>query len=197
MATLRGLARNAITSATSAAVTRRPIETDSAKCAGGVRSVTVAPGCTTVTLMPCGPSSSARFLVNAETATLRMLPSVLPVCRAARPLTLTIRPQRCACMKGATARAQLQREIDVKVRGYLRCARAVAPLMVTQGWGRIVNVSGLAARQTGSVVGSVRNVAVAAMTKNLADELGPSGVNVTVVHPGPTVTDQRLSLIHI
>ena len=84
----------------------------------------------------------------------------------------------------------LEDEINVKVRGYLRCARAVAPLMVTQGWGRIVNVSGLAARQTGSVVGSVRNVAVAAMTKNLADELGPSGVNVTVVHPGPTVTER-------
>jgi NAD(P)-dependent dehydrogenase (short-subunit alcohol dehydrogenase family) len=35
----------------------------------------------------------------------------------------------------------------------------------------------------------VRNVAVAAMTKNLADELGPSGINVTVVHPGPTLTE--------
>jgi NAD(P)-dependent dehydrogenase (short-subunit alcohol dehydrogenase family) len=80
-------------------------------------------------------------------------------------------------------------EINVKVQGYLRCARAVAPLMAATGWGRIVNVSGLAARQTGSVVGSVRNVAVAALTKNLADELGPSGVNVTVVHPGPTVTE--------
>ena len=62
--------------------------------------------------------------------------------------------------------------------------------MAASGWGRIVNVSGLAARQTGSVVGSVRNVAVAALTKNLADELGPSGVNVTVVHPGPTVTER-------
>jgi NAD(P)-dependent dehydrogenase (short-subunit alcohol dehydrogenase family) len=27
------------------------------------------------------------------------------------------------------------------------------------------------------------------MTKNLADELGPSGVNVTVVHPGTTRTE--------
>jgi NAD(P)-dependent dehydrogenase (short-subunit alcohol dehydrogenase family) len=32
---------------------------------------------------------------------------------------------------------------------------------------------------------------VAALTKNLADELGPSGVNVTVVHPGPTVTERE------
>ena len=37
----------------------------------------------------------------------------------------------------------------------------------------------------------MRNVAVAAMTKNLADELGPSGINVTVVHPGPTVTERE------
>ena len=64
-------------------------------------------------------------------------------------------------------------DMNVKVLGYLRCAQAVAPGMVAQGWGRIVNVSGLGARSTGSVIGSMRNVAVAAMTKNLADELGP------------------------
>jgi NAD(P)-dependent dehydrogenase (short-subunit alcohol dehydrogenase family) len=92
---------------------------------------------------------------------------------------------------GGFGEETLEAELNVKVRGYLRCARAVAPLMASNGWGRIVNVSGLAARQTGSVVGSVRNVAVAALTKNLADELGPSGVNVTVVHPGPTVTERE------
>src|SRR3954469_15079316 len=70
--------------------------------------------------------------------------------------------------------------------GYLRCAREVAPFMVAQGWGRIVNISGLAARSSGSTIGSIRNVSVAAMTKNLADELGPQGINVTVVHPGAT-----------
>ena len=81
-------------------------------------------------------------------------------------------------------------EVNIKVMGYLRCAREVAPLMVAQGWGRIVNVSGLAARQSGSVIGSIRNVSVAAMTKNLADELGPQGINVTVVHPGATRTER-------
>ena len=81
-------------------------------------------------------------------------------------------------------------EVNTKVMGYLRCAREVAPLMVAQGWGRIINVSGLAARQSGSVIGSIRNVSVAAMTKNLADELGPQGINVTVVHPGATRTER-------
>src|SRR6476660_7999857 len=80
-------------------------------------------------------------------------------------------------------------DVNVKVLGYLRCAQAVAPLMIEQGWGRIINISGLGARSTSSAVGSMRNVAVAAMTKNLADELGPKGVNVTVVHPGLTRTE--------
>ena len=44
------------------------------------------------------------------------------------------------------------------------------------------------ARQSGNTVGSIRNVAVSALTKNLADELGPHGINVTVVHPGTTRT---------
>jgi NAD(P)-dependent dehydrogenase (short-subunit alcohol dehydrogenase family) len=84
----------------------------------------------------------------------------------------------------------LEGEINVKVRGYLRCARAVTPHMLDRGWGRIVNISGLAARSTGSIVGTVRNVAVAAMSKNLADELGPQGINVVVVHPGMTRTER-------
>ena len=80
-------------------------------------------------------------------------------------------------------------DVNVKVMGYLRCAREVAPHLIANRWGRIINISGLAARATGSVVGSIRNVSVAALTKNLADELGPKGVNVTVVHPGLTRTE--------
>jgi len=80
-------------------------------------------------------------------------------------------------------------DMNVKVLGYLRCAQAVAPLMIERRWGRIINISGLAARSATSAVGSMRNVAVAAMTKNLADELGPRGINVTVVHPGITRTE--------
>lgn len=67
--------------------------------------------------------------------------------------------------------------------------------MKDRGWGRIVNVSGLAARQSGNAVGSMRNVAVAALSKNLADELGPAGINVTVVHPGLTRTERTEGLV--
>ncbi|WP_348753523.1 SDR family NAD(P)-dependent oxidoreductase, partial [uncultured Aquincola sp.] len=57
-------------------------------------------------------------------------------------------------------------ELDTKVMGYIRCAREVVAGMRAQGWGRIVHVSGLAARQAGNTVGSIRNVAVAALAKN-------------------------------
>jgi NAD(P)-dependent dehydrogenase (short-subunit alcohol dehydrogenase family) len=89
----------------------------------------------------------------------------------------------------------VQREIDVKVMGYIRVAREVVPYMRERGWGRIVNISGLAARESGNTVGSMRNVAVAALSKNLADELGPFGINVTVVHPGLTRTERTAALV--
>src|SRR3984957_16453001 len=86
-------------------------------------------------------------------------------------------------------------DVNVKVMGYLRCAQAFAPGMAAAGWGRIISVSGLAALSTGSVIGSIRNVAVSAMTKNLAEELGPSGVNVNAVHPGLTRTEATPGVI--
>lgn len=97
-------------------------------------------------------------------------------------------------LKDITADA-FNEDMNVKVMGYLRCAREAAPHMVRNRWGRIINISGLAARSSGSTIGSMRNVAVAAMTKNLADELGPQGINITVVHPGTTRTEATPGVI--
>lgn len=90
---------------------------------------------------------------------------------------------------------EVRAEIETKVLGYLRFARAAAPYMIHEGWGRIVNLSGLAARNATSIVGSMRNVAVAAMAKNLADQLGPLGINVTVVHPAMTETERTPGMV--
>src|SRR5207302_1887700 len=86
-------------------------------------------------------------------------------------------------------------DVNVKVMGYLRCAREVAPHMIRQRWGRIISISGLAARSTGNIIVGVRNVAVVALSKNLADELGPHGINVTVVHPGLTRTERTPGVV--
>ena len=105
----------------------------------------------------------------------------------------------CAAQLGGTGPSQALQDLthdniwtdmNVKVVGYLRCAQAVAPYMRERGWGRIINVSGMAARHATGTIGSVRNVSVVALTKNLAMELGPHGINVTVVHPGITRTER-------
>jgi NAD(P)-dependent dehydrogenase (short-subunit alcohol dehydrogenase family) len=93
-----------------------------------------------------------------------------------------------------TTDRQFTDAVNVKVVGYLRTARAVVPDMIAQGWGRIINISGLAARIGGDFVATARNIGVAALTKNLADELGRHGINVTVVHPGATVTERTPEL---
>ncbi|MGY4099476.1 SDR family NAD(P)-dependent oxidoreductase [Nocardia sp. R16R-3T] len=90
----------------------------------------------------------------------------------------------------ATSDEIVRREVEIKVLGYLRTARAVAPHLIEQRWGRIINISGLGARQANSIAQTIRNISVSALTKNLADELGPYGVNVTVVHPGLTRTER-------
>jgi NAD(P)-dependent dehydrogenase (short-subunit alcohol dehydrogenase family) len=86
-------------------------------------------------------------------------------------------------------------DLNVKVLGYLRCIREVAPHMAERGGGRIVNISGLAARSTGSTIGSMRNVAVAALTKNVADELAAQHISAVVVHPATTRTERTPAVI--
>jgi NAD(P)-dependent dehydrogenase (short-subunit alcohol dehydrogenase family) len=85
--------------------------------------------------------------------------------------------------------------VNTKVVGYLRTAREVAPHMIRQKSGRIINVSGLGARHTGTTIGSIRNVGVAALTKNLADELSPHGIQVICVHPGLIRTEATPGVI--
>jgi NAD(P)-dependent dehydrogenase (short-subunit alcohol dehydrogenase family) len=102
--------------------------------------------------------------------------------------------QSVAASASQTTDEQLLDAVNIKVVGYLRTVRAVVPDMIDQGWGRIVNIAGLAARSSGNFATTARNVGVAALTKNLADELGRHGINVTLVHPGATVTERTPQL---
>lgn len=82
-------------------------------------------------------------------------------------------------------------QLDTKGLGYARAARAALPHLRAVGGGRIVNVAGMNARLAGSLTATVRNLAVVALTKSLADELGGDNIAVTCVHPGVTATDSR------
>ena len=81
----------------------------------------------------------------------------------------------------------LLEDINIKVVGYMRCAKAAAAHMKKNGYGRIVNIGGLTGRGSKQLSG-MRNVAVCHMTKVLSDQLGPHGITVNVIHPGVVET---------
>ena len=82
----------------------------------------------------------------------------------------------------------LRGDFDVKIMGYLRCARAAVPFMERAGWGRIVNMDGMAARNAAGISGGMRNAAVMNFTKVMSEELGPKGITVNAVHPAVSRT---------
>jgi NAD(P)-dependent dehydrogenase (short-subunit alcohol dehydrogenase family) len=143
----------------------------------------------TVLALPCDTGDDESVTAMAAAVTAGLGGADILVNAAARPNTGAV-----VGIDGFDV-AEFSEQVNVKVLGYLRCVRAFVPHMRAAGWGRIINVSGLAARSTGSITGTVRNVAVAALTKNLADELGKDGINVTVVHPGVTVTEKTREIL--
>jgi len=89
----------------------------------------------------------------------------------------------------------LLRDFDVKYVGALRCARAVIPFMKRERWGRIINISGLNARNAGNLSGGARNTSLVHLTKTLAVQLGRHGITVNCVHPGITRTERTPGLL--
>ena len=89
----------------------------------------------------------------------------------------------------------LLQDFNVKYVGALRCSRAAIPFMKTEGWGRIINISGTNARNPGNLSGGARNAALVHMTKTLAVQLGRHGITVNCIHPGITRTERTPSLL--
>lgn len=83
------------------------------------------------------------------------------------------------------------RVFEQKLNGYMRCLRYVVPAMKARREGRIVNLSGLAAREPGAriIPVGVNNAAVLSMTKSLATQLAPDNIRVNAVVPYIINTD--------
>ena len=88
--------------------------------------------------------------------------------------------------------------LDVDLKGVFFCSQAASPQMITQNYGRIVNISsalgtGATPHKTagspgGSAAYSSAKAGVITLTKVLARELGPHGVTVNCVAPGTFIT---------
>ena len=87
--------------------------------------------------------------------------------------------------------------LQLKLFGYLRMARLVLPHLRRNGWGRIVNVAGLAGLQPSPLTMPVglNNAGILNVMKALADGEAANHILVTTVCPGPILTERQTRLL--
>ena len=89
-----------------------------------------------------------------------------------------------------TALSDAKKQLDVNFFGAFICAKKVLPFMRKQGFGRIVNISSMAAPLAIPFQGfySASKAAINSLTLSLANEVKPFGITVCAVMPGDVRT---------
>jgi len=87
-----------------------------------------------------------------------------------------------------------EKVFDVNLKGVFNCSKAVMKIMMKQKAGKIINIASIAGLVGGSLSFSGAHYAaskagVLSLTKILAMELGPYGINVNAIAPGRIKTE--------
>ncbi len=87
-----------------------------------------------------------------------------------------------------------QKDIDVNLYGTMNCSKAVLPGMIERKYGKIINFTSIAAKigPLGSYAAAKAGVSV--ITRGMATQYGPEGINVNAVSPGVVQTKFFASL---
>jgi 3-oxoacyl-[acyl-carrier protein] reductase len=88
-----------------------------------------------------------------------------------------------------------QKVIDVNLTGSFIAGQAAARAMAKAGSGRIINISSISGQQggTGRVAYGASKAGIISLTQTMAVELGPLGITVNAIAPGPTLVPR---LVH-
>ncbi len=91
---------------------------------------------------------------------------------------------------------QWDQVISVNLTGVFNCIKAVSPVMIEQGSGRIINTSSVVGLHGnfGQTNYAATKSGVIGMSKTLAKELGKYGITVNAVAPGFIATDMVKSI---
>lgn len=94
---------------------------------------------------------------------------------------------------------EVMRQLDTNFVGQIRMAQAVLPAMRAQGGGKIINVSSLAGRIVGPMLGlyAASKWAVEAMSEALRYEVSRWGVEVTILEPGMYRSDWQTTNLDV
>lgn len=115
------------------------------------------------------------------------------------PIDILVNNAGMAAARGLEdiAEEDFDRTIAVNLKSAFLCTQAVLPGMRARRWGRIINISSIAARGPGgvSVVYNASKSGLEGLTRGYAVRLAPEGVTVNAVAPGLVDTEMGRPLI--
>jgi len=152
-----------------------------------------------------GAAMAAPADVSVAAASRAMVEGVL-----ARYGTVDVLVNNAGVLRGTRAEDISEREwdlvLDVNLKGTFLCSQAVLSTMKRRKAGKIINMASLAGRATSTLGGAHYTAAkagVLGLSRHLAREAAPYGINVNAVCPGMidtpmvrgSVTDERLAAV--
>jgi NAD(P)-dependent dehydrogenase (short-subunit alcohol dehydrogenase family) len=97
--------------------------------------------------------------------------------------------------------ADWRRVMEINLNGPFYCCHSVVPHLITNGYGRIVNIASIAGKEGNPNAAhySASKAAVIALTKSLGKELATANITVNAVTPAVIATDilQQMQQSHI